>query len=314
MAERALVAGGAGFIGSRVVQALLDQGRDVTVVDNLSRVTADSELAALLGHVELVRHDLREPLSDSLGARSFADVYHFVALLGTSRVAARPQDVLEMNILATINVLDHAAACGAERVFFSSTSEVTDGAVKIGASEVPVSESVPLVIPDVTVPRMSYAISKIAGESLMLAHAAKAGFAARIGRYFNVYGPRMGTDHVIPQLVERIRQREDPFRIFGAYQRRAFCHVSDAVAGTLALMSAEGSDPIIAHIGNEQEETADHRSGSRAARASRLLSRARHSPAAARISGAALPEHRAFALARRLRTARAARGRASADV
>jgi UDP-glucose 4-epimerase/UDP-glucuronate decarboxylase len=254
VADAALVTGGAGFIGSRIVQALLDEGRDVTIVDNLSRVTADDELARLLDQAELVEHDRRQPAPEQLRGRAYSDIYHFVALLGTGRVAAAPQEVLRLNLLATINLLEYAATCGAERVFFSSTSEVTDGAVALGVSEAPVTESAPLIIPDVTVPRASYAISKIAGESLMLAHAAKVGFAARIGRYFNVYGPRMGTDHVIPQLVERIRQREQPFRIFGAYQRRAFCHVSDAVTGTLALMSVTGADPIIANIGNELEE------------------------------------------------------------
>ena len=89
-------------------------------------------------------------------------------------------------------------------------------------------------------PRFAYAISKLLGEAAFL-HAARAkGFAAVVGRFHNVYGPRMGADHVIPEMSLRAMRGEDPFRVPGADQYRAFCYVDDAVEAMLRLMATPG--------------------------------------------------------------------------
>jgi UDP-glucose 4-epimerase/UDP-glucuronate decarboxylase len=103
-------------------------------------------------------------------------------------------------------------------------------------------------------PRASYALSKMATELLLRHYSRSHGFAARITRYHNVYGPRMGYDHVIPQFIERLLAGEDPFTIYGAYQSRAFCYVDDAVEATMRLAALRTADPVVMNIGNDREE------------------------------------------------------------
>jgi UDP-glucuronate decarboxylase len=253
LAERALITGGAGFIGSRIAEKLLDRGADVTLLDNFSRTTPDDRLQALLDRVRVVQHDLTLPISDNIVSDPHDHVYHLAAIVGTRRCAETPHEVLRTNLLATLNVLDWCVAHGPDCVFLSSTSEVMDGALRVGIAEMPVPETAPAVIPDLTLPRSSYAVSKLASESLLLHFGSRFRFAARIARYHNVYGPRMGHDHVIPQFVDRILAEMDPFPIYGAYQTRAFCFVDDAVDATLALMDLPTPEPLTVNIGNDHE-------------------------------------------------------------
>jgi UDP-glucose 4-epimerase/UDP-glucuronate decarboxylase len=254
VADRVLVTGGAGFIGLRLVRALLERGDAVTLIDDFSRGRRDPELNRLLGDVELIEHDLTRPLpSERLGG-GFRSVFHLVAVVGTRASAERPHDVLRINLGSALNVLDWVAANRPERLFLSSTSEVTDGAVRVGLAAVPVGDDAPLVVPDIWQSRASYAVSKIASESLFLNLGRQSDVPVRIARYFNVYGPRMGHDHVIPQLIDRILDRRDPFAVYGAYQARSFCYVDDAVRATLELVELPDREPIIASVGNDVEE------------------------------------------------------------
>ena len=89
----------------------------------------------------------------------------------------------------------------------------------------------------------------------MLHEARARGLRVVVGRFHNVYGPRMGADHVIPELCLRALRREDPFRLYGTEQRRAFCHVTDAVEAMTRLMAAEAAWGRVVNIGNDAEET-----------------------------------------------------------
>jgi UDP-glucose 4-epimerase/UDP-glucuronate decarboxylase len=123
---------------------------------------------------------------------------------------------------------------------------------------VPTPEAVPLGVPDPASPRFAYAASKILGEAAVLHTARARGGAVRavVGRFHNVYGPRMGADHVISELCLRAIRREDPFALYGAGQRRAFCHVSDAVEAIVRLMATDAAAGQVVNIGNDAEETA----------------------------------------------------------
>jgi UDP-glucose 4-epimerase/UDP-glucuronate decarboxylase len=143
-----------------------------------------------------------------------------------------------------------------EVLFFASTSETYAGGVAAGHVPVPTPETVPLGVPDVAAPRFAYAASKMLGEAAVIHTARARGLRAVIGRFHNVYGPRMGTDHVIPELSLRALRREDPFRVFGPEQRRAFCHVADAVEAITRLMATEAAWGQVVNVGNDAEETA----------------------------------------------------------
>jgi UDP-glucose 4-epimerase/UDP-glucuronate decarboxylase len=252
MGDRALVTGGAGFVGLHLTRSLLEDGCDVVIVDDLSRTGIDPLLAELGKHAQVVQHDLRFPLPTTLGD-DFRTVYHLAAMVGVARVAAEPDRVLMVNLLSTVNVIEWCARIGPETVFLSSTSEIGDGAVTTSLASLPVPESAPAVFPSPFLPRTAYAVSKLASE-LLLAHAAPTfGFRARIARYHNVYGPRMGHHHVIPELIGRAVGGENPLVVYGAAQRRAFCHISDAVRATRLLADHPADEPIVANVGNDQE-------------------------------------------------------------
>lgn len=252
---RALVLGGAGFIGLHLVERLVADGRRVVVVDDFSRGRNDQRVAALRDSplVEIVSADLTAPEAWSALPRDVNEVYLLAAVVGVRNVEADPARVLRVNTLVVSHLLDWLTP--GRRVFFSSTSEVYAGGVDAGIVPVPTAEDVAVMIADVTSPRLAYAISKLAGEAMLLHGAPARGCATVVGRFHNVYGPRMGADHVIPEMALRALRGEDPFRVWGADQYRAFCHVDDAVEAVLRLMATPAAEGQIVHIGNDSEQT-----------------------------------------------------------
>jgi len=225
-------------------------------VDDLSRGRRDPEIETLCARssVTLVQADLTRP--DALAAlpRAWDHVYMLAAVVGVRNVETDPARVVRTNTLVLMHLLDWLGPeSGA--LFFASTSETYAGGVSAGTVPVPTGEDVPLMIEDIRAPRFAYAASKILGEAAVIHTAHARGLHAVIGRFHNVYGPRMGVDHVIPELSLRALRREDPFRVYGADQRRAFCHVSDAVEAMLRLMTAQTAWGQIVNIGNDTEET-----------------------------------------------------------
>src|SRR5206468_2363665 len=235
---RTLILGGAGFIGCHLAQRLADEGHELTLVDDFSRGRDDTVLAALRArpNVACLTRDLTRPDALTGLGREWAHVYMLAAVVGVRNVEQDPARVVRVNTLALLHLLDWLPGAG-EVLFFASTSETYAGGVLAGSVPVPTPEDVPLSIPDVAAPRFAYAASKLLGEAAVI-HAARArGLRAVIGRFHNVYGPRMGADHVVPEFALRAWRREDPFRVYGAEQRRAFCHVADAVEAVTRLVA-----------------------------------------------------------------------------
>ena len=254
---RVLILGGAGFIGAHLAARLAGEGHALTLVDDLSRGRRDPTIEALVArpNVRLIQADLTRPgVLDPL-PRQWDQVFMLAAVVGVRNVETDPARVVRVNTLSVLHLLDWMPGQG-EVLFFASTSETYAGGVAAGHLPVPTPESVPLGIPDVAAPRFAYAASKMLGEAAVLHTARARGLRAVIGRFHNVYGPRMGTDHVIPELSLRALRREDPFRVFGPEQRRAFCHVADAVEAITRLMATEAAWGQVVNIGNDAEETA----------------------------------------------------------
>jgi UDP-glucose 4-epimerase/UDP-glucuronate decarboxylase len=205
--------------------------------------------------VRLVQADLTRPGALDPLPRRWDQIYMLAAVVGVRNVETDPARVVRVNTLSLLHLLDWMPGQG-EVLFFASTSETYAGGVAAGHVPVPTPEAVPLGIPDVAAPRFAYAASKMLGEAAVLHTARARGLRAVIGRFHNVYGPRMGTDHVIPELSLRALRREDPFRVFGPEQRRAFCHVTDAVEAVTRLMATEAAWGQVVNIGNDAEETA----------------------------------------------------------
>ena len=253
---RILVLGGAGFIGGHLAARLAAEGHALTLVDDLSRGRRDAAIEALVArpNVTLVQADLtRAGALDGL-PREWEHVYMLAAVVGVRNVETDPARVVRVNTLSLLHLLDWMPGRG-EVLFFASTSETYAAGVAAGHVAVPTPESVPLGVPDVAAPRFAYAASKMLGEAAVIHTGRARGLRTIIGRFHNVYGPRMGTDHVIPELALRALRREDPFPVFGPEQRRAFCHVSDAVEAMTRLLAAEAAWGQVVNIGNDAEET-----------------------------------------------------------
>ncbi len=241
---RALVTGGAGFIGAHLVERLLEEGWEIALVDNMSRGVRDEVVDRMAQHPSFRLHeaDLRDPGAlDSLGD-DFTHVFHFAALVGVQNVLDRPYRVLRDNVAMLEHLLDLAARQkDLQRFVFPSTSEVYAGTQQAFELPIPSPESTPLTVPPMDHPRTSYMLSKIYGEALCN----QAGLPFTIVRPHNFYGERMGLAHVIPQLLQRIHDSSDgdELVVYSIDHSRTFIHISDAVEYLVRLtLSDEAVD------------------------------------------------------------------------
>ena len=250
-----LITGGAGFIGYHLAKALAEDGHDIVLCDNLFRGQREREVAELCQRqkVRLVQCDLTQPQSLTSLDNDYDFVYHLAAINGTRNFYEMPDKVLRVNTLALINVLDWFVQGSRGKFLFSSSSEVYAGTARALSLPIPTPEEVPLLVDDLFNPRLSYSGSKILGELLAINYARVHNFPFTIVRYHNIYGPRMGYDHVIPEFCQRIIRRVSPFPIYGAQESRAFCYVSDAVTATRLLMESSAADGNVVNIGNSGE-------------------------------------------------------------
>ena len=251
-----LILGGSGFIGFALAKQLASEGHRLTLVDNLSRGKMDQEFSEFLSQnpeFNFIELDLTEPIPGKLLPNKYNYVFLLAAVVGVKYTSEKPLDVLYTNTLIVKNVLDWFNDKSAKKLIYASTSETYAGSVELGVAKIPTGESVPLSIVDIFNPRFSYAISKIWGEHAVILAGEKAGFDFNIVRFHNIYGPRMGMEHVIPELCLRAIKKENPFKVFGTEQYRAFCYIEDAVKG-LILVAKNSETKRIINIGNDQEE------------------------------------------------------------
>ncbi|MEY3360579.1 MAG: hypothetical protein RL531_298 [Actinomycetota bacterium] len=222
-----LVTGGAGFIGSNLVDALLARGDTVRVLDDLSTGHAEN----LPATADLVVGSVADPEAVRAAMDGVEAVFHEGARGSVARSVADPLTTDTMNTHGTLTVLHCAREAGVRRVIYASSSSVYGG-----ATAPPTPETAPLV------PRSPYAVSKLAGEVYCRVFAELHGLETVSLRYFNVFGPRQRPDSqyaaVIPLFIDALRAGR-PVEVHGdGLQSRDFTYVSDVVAGNLAALEA----------------------------------------------------------------------------
>ena len=256
---KALITGGAGFIGFHLAKQLSSDGFGVHIADNFQRGKKDNDFNSLLNQkkVKLIQLDVTKENQFSKLDNDYNQVYHFAAINGTGNFYRIPDQVLKVGTVGTINVLEWFSKKNKNgKILFSSSSETYGGLLKILGNKfkIPTPENTPLIVEDPKNVRWSYGASKILGEVAFFSYAKTNNFRFTIVRYHNIYGPRMGYEHVIPQFIERIVKKENPFRIFGSEQTRAFCYADDAVRATQLAMENEKTNNDIVHIGRDDAE------------------------------------------------------------
>ena len=249
---RALITGGAGFIGSHLSEALLDQGHQVQILDNLSTGSIENitHLKTVSGFSYVIDSVMNEPLVAELIDRCDV-VFHLAAAVGVKLIVEQPVYTIETNVHGTEVVLKHANK-KKKLVVIASTSEV------YGKSEdVPFREDSDLVLGPTPKHRWAYACSKAIDEFLALAYWKERKLPVIIVRFFNTVGPRQSGQYgmVIPNFVRQALAGE-PITVFGdGTQQRAFTHVSDVVGALLKLVVEPKAIGQVINIGNKQEIT-----------------------------------------------------------
>ncbi|MGH9113630.1 MAG: SDR family oxidoreductase [Acidimicrobiales bacterium] len=219
---RALVTGGAGFIGSHLVDALVARGDEVVVLDSLVTGRRDNVSPA----AEFIEGDVADETAVAEAAAGCAVVYHQAALGSVARSIERPLVSDTANVHGTLAVLEGARSAGVRRVVMASSSSVYGG-----ADHVPTPESAPLI------PRSPYAVTKLTDEHYARVFWELHGLEAVCLRYFNVFGPRQRPDSqyaaVIPLFIDALLSGQPPQVHGDGRQSRDFTFVTDAVRANL---------------------------------------------------------------------------------
>jgi UDP-glucose 4-epimerase len=247
---RALITGGAGFIGSHLCDALLEQHHDVLVLDDLSTGSIDNiaHLKGRRGFEYFIDTVDNEPLLAELIDRSDV-VFHFAAAVGVKLIVEQPVHTIETNVHGTEVVLKHANK-KKKLVVIASTSEVYGK-----SNDVPFREDSDLVMGPTPKHRWAYACSKAIDEFLALAYWKERKLPVIIVRFFNTVGPRQTGQYgmVIPNFVRQAVAGE-PITVFGdGTQSRAFTHVADVVGALLKLIAEPKAVGEVINIGNVEE-------------------------------------------------------------
>lgn len=247
---KALVTGGAGFIGSHLCESLIKKGYRVICLDNLFSGSLDN-IQKLLDNpnFKFVNEDVRnkDVVADLVNKVDI--VYHLAAVVGVAMVVNYPLEDISVNIEGTSNVVQAASKNGKIKVVFASSSEV------YGKNDtVPLKEdSTASVFGPTTITRWAYGMTKSIGEHLLLGHA-ESGLPVSILRYFNTYGPR-GINkkyaNVVPQFINQALAGEDITVYGNGSQIRSFTYVSDTVRATIT--AGEKSQNQVINVGSDRQ-------------------------------------------------------------
>jgi len=256
MYKKFLVTGGTGFIGAAIVGRLIKEGHHVRILDNNLRGSI-SRLDGVIDKCELITADIRDIVSVEQAVDGVDCVLHLAYVNGTEFFYTNPELVLDIALRGMLNVVDACRKKNVKELILASSSEAYQT-----PEIIPTPESTALIVPDVLNPRFSYGGGKLACELIAMNYGRKGFKRVVVFRPHNVYGPNMGYEHVLPQLVLRAKEKikEKPaglieFEIQGdGSQTRAFIHIDDFTDCLMKVIES-GKHLNIYHIGNPEEIT-----------------------------------------------------------
>jgi UDP-glucose 4-epimerase len=247
---RVLVTGGAGFIGSHLVEALVARGDSVTVIDNVSTGNLEN-LVSVKNKIEIVNGDIRDnALIESLTEKTDL-IFHLAAALGVNTILDSTLESISTNIVGS-EVILASAAKNKKRIVIASTSEIYGKNPKQ-----PLNESDDRVVGSPQKIRWSYSDAKAIEEAMAFSLNQEKGLKVTTARLFNTVGPRQSAQYgmVVPRFVKSALKNE-PINIYGdGTQSRVFCHVYDAIEALLALVGSVKTINEVYNVGGTGEIT-----------------------------------------------------------
>ena len=246
--------GGAGFIGYNLASKLSkNKKNEVHIVDNFSRGKFDKDFKVLskLQNVKLKNIDLLKNSKNKFN-KNYDYIFNLAAIIGVSNVMKFPYKVLINNVLIQSKALSIAKIQkNLKKFIFFSTSEVYAGSNNYFNTKIPSPENTPLTISSLKNNRSTYMISKIYGEAMCY----HSNIPFLILRPHNIYGERMGLNHVIPEILKKIKNLKDKelLKVFTPKHTRSFCYIDDAINQIIKLTNSSFKNEDF-NIGNDKDE------------------------------------------------------------
>ena len=240
--RRVLVTGAEGFIGSHLVDELLQQGAEVRAFVHYNPFGRWGWLHDRASDVEILQGDVRDAERVATVIEGRQVVFHLAALIGIPYSYEAPESYVQTNVMGTYNVLNAARRAGVERMVQTSTSEVYGSAIRV-----PIDEEHPLQ------PQSPYSASKIGGDMLALSFHHSFGLPLAVVRPFNTYGPRQSLRAIIPSVLHQLYGGSDEIRMGATAPTRDFNYVTDTVAGFLAVAESDRALGEVVNIGSGRE-------------------------------------------------------------
>lgn len=254
MKTKILVTGGSGFIGSALVNRLVSLGKDVVVLDNGSRGSLE-RLEDCINKIEYFEGDIRDKKIVLNATKGCKSVFHLAFVNGTKYFYEKPELVLDVGVIGAINTIKAAIELGVKDYILASSSEIYQQPTNI-----PTDEKERAIIPDVLNPRFSYSGGKLISELLSFNFFRNVDLRNLVFRPHNIFGPNMGFEHVIPEIVKKLYYATNHWtdnygeiQIQGTGQEtRAFCFIDDAIDQLIKIYE-EGVKGEIYNIGFDDE-------------------------------------------------------------
>jgi dTDP-glucose 4,6-dehydratase len=240
--KKVLVTGGAGFIGSHLVEALLEKGAIVRVFLKYDSTGSLEELEKLppekLSKIEIFKGNIQDIESTKEAVKGMDVIFHLAALISIPYSYENPREFMDVNIMGTFNILESARNSGIEKIVVTSTSEVYGTAIYS-----PIDEKHPLQA------QSPYSASKIAAEKIAESFYKTYGLPVAIIRPFNTYGPRQSTRAIIPTIISQALTK-DKIKLGSLSPRRDFNYVKDTVNGFIRIAECDASIGEVINIGS----------------------------------------------------------------